>query len=36
LGQVVAEAVPMHGHSWSLSLRLPPLGVIWLESVTPT
>ena len=31
-GRVVAEAVPMHGQPWSISLHLPPLGVIWLET----
>jgi 1,4-alpha-glucan branching enzyme len=31
LGAVQAEAVPSHGMSMSLSLSLPPLGVLWLE-----
>ena len=31
-GRVVAEAVPMHGQPWSITLHLPPLGVIWLET----
>jgi 1,4-alpha-glucan branching enzyme len=30
-GAVHAEAVPVHGLSMSLSLTLPPLGVLWLE-----
>jgi 1,4-alpha-glucan branching enzyme len=29
-GAVVAEAVSHHGLDWSLVLRLPPLGVLWL------
>jgi 1,4-alpha-glucan branching enzyme len=29
-GSVFAEAVPAHGLSWSASLDLPPLGVVWL------
>jgi 1,4-alpha-glucan branching enzyme len=28
-GQVTAEAVPWHGLGYSLSLTLPPLGVVW-------
>ena len=28
-GQVTAEAVPCHGLGYSLSLTLPPLGVVW-------
>jgi len=31
LGAVPAEVVPVHGSSTSLSLTLPPLGVLWLE-----
>ena len=31
-GHVVAAAVPMHGQPWSITLHLPPLGVIWLET----
>ena len=31
-GRVMAEAVPMHGQPWSITLHLPPLGVIWLET----
>ncbi|MEI8011270.1 MAG: 1,4-alpha-glucan branching protein GlgB [Candidatus Omnitrophota bacterium] len=30
-GRVCAEAVPAHGREFSLSLRLPPLGVIFLK-----
>jgi 1,4-alpha-glucan branching enzyme len=31
LGRVVSESVPSHGFSQSISLSLPPLGVIWME-----
>jgi 1,4-alpha-glucan branching enzyme len=30
-GAVMAEDSPSHGFPFSLTLRLPPLGVIWLE-----
>jgi 1,4-alpha-glucan branching enzyme len=30
-GAVTAEDSPSHGMPFSLTLRLPPLGVIWLE-----
>lgn len=33
LGGVVAEAIPMHGYEYSLSLTLPPLAVIMLQPV---
>jgi len=29
-GALVAQAVPRHGLDWSVALRLPPLGVVWL------
>jgi 1,4-alpha-glucan branching enzyme len=35
LGAVTAEAVPAHGMPMSLSLTLPPLGVLWLEPERP-
>ncbi len=31
LGGVQADAVPAHGHSWSVNLTLPPLGVLILR-----
>ncbi|HJU83025.1 MAG TPA: 1,4-alpha-glucan branching protein GlgB [Holophagaceae bacterium] len=31
LGAVAAEAVPFHGHRWSLPLTLPPLGAVFLR-----
>jgi 1,4-alpha-glucan branching enzyme len=31
LGKVDAEAIPSHGHEWSLSLVLPPLATVILE-----
>ena len=31
LGRVVAEAVPMHGHPYSVALTLPPLGAVFLK-----
>jgi 1,4-alpha-glucan branching enzyme len=31
LGAVQSEAVPAHGMPMSLSLTLPPLGVVWFE-----
>ena len=31
LGSVTAEAVPAHGHAYSVLLNLPPLAVLWLE-----
>jgi 1,4-alpha-glucan branching enzyme len=31
LGGGTAEPVPRHGHPWSLSLTLPPLGVVVLQ-----
>ncbi len=34
LGQVHADAVPAHGEEQSISLTLPPLAVLWLESGT--
>ena len=35
LGQITAEAIPFHGHEWSLNLTLPPLGALILQpSVT--
>ncbi len=30
-GSVVAEAIPAHGHAYSVCLNLPPLAVLWLE-----
>ena len=30
-GQVDAEARPLHGQGWSVSLTLPPLAVVWLQ-----
>ncbi|MDP9396850.1 MAG: 1,4-alpha-glucan branching protein GlgB [Actinomycetota bacterium] len=36
LGVVAAEAVPWHGQPASASLRLPPLGTLWLRSAPPT
>ena len=35
LGAVRAEAVPAHGMAMSLSLALPPLGVLWFEPEPP-
>jgi 1,4-alpha-glucan branching enzyme len=32
-GPLVAEAVPMHGRSYSVALTLPPLGVLYLKRV---
>ncbi len=34
LGTVVAQAEPWHGQPASATLRLPPLGVLWLRPVT--
>ena len=30
-GSVMAEALPAHGHAYSVCLDLPPLSVLWLE-----
>jgi 1,4-alpha-glucan branching enzyme len=30
-GEVQAEALPLHGQTWSAALTLPPLGVLWLQ-----
>jgi 1,4-alpha-glucan branching enzyme len=30
-GRVIAEAVPSHGHEWSVSLTVPPLGFLLLK-----
>jgi 1,4-alpha-glucan branching enzyme len=30
LGQVVADDVPWHGHEWSVSLSVPPLGAVFI------
>jgi 1,4-alpha-glucan branching enzyme len=35
LGGVEAEPVSAHGHPWSLSLTIPPLGVLFLKSPAP-
>jgi 1,4-alpha-glucan branching enzyme len=35
LGRVVADYVPWHGHESSISLVLPPLGVLFLAPVRP-
>jgi 1,4-alpha-glucan branching enzyme len=32
LGGVEASTVPLHGRSWSLALRLPPLGAVFLKA----
>ncbi|MDV7391351.1 alpha amylase C-terminal domain-containing protein, partial [Arthrospira platensis SPKY1] len=32
-GQVSSDPVGMHQQSWSLSLTLPPLAVLWLQPV---
>jgi 1,4-alpha-glucan branching enzyme len=32
LGEVEAVKVPLHGRSWSLALRLPPLGAVFLKA----
>lgn len=33
-GPILAEPVPAHGHPYSLSLTLPPLGALWLRAPT--
>ena len=30
-GSVMAQAIPAHGHAYSVCLNLPPLAVLWLE-----
>ena len=30
-GEVIAEDIPSHGHDWSLSLTVPPLGFVLLN-----
>jgi 1,4-alpha-glucan branching enzyme len=34
-GRLVADYVPWHGHDHSLSITLPPLGVVMLAPVRP-
>jgi 1,4-alpha-glucan branching enzyme len=29
-GGAMADPIPYHGFDWSVRLRLPPLGVLWL------
>jgi len=35
LGEVMAEAIPAHGHEQSLALTVPPLGFLLLKAATP-